>query len=58
MEIDTGMPKGSSLGPRLYSIYSNDLPEATTNVSVEMLVDDTTAFCIENTGDEVLLNIN
>jgi len=58
MEIDTGMPKGSLLGPRLYSIYSNDLPEATTNASVEMLVDDTTAFCIENTGDEVLLNIN
>lgn len=58
MEIDTGMPKGSLLGPRLYSIYSNDLPEATTNASVEMLVDDTTAFCIGNTGDEVLLNIN
>ena len=51
------MPQGSLLGPRLYSIYSNDLPGATTNASVEMFADDTTAFCIGNTFDEVLLKI-
>ena len=57
LEIDTGVPQGSLLGPRLYSIYSNDLPGATTNASVEMFADDTTAFCIGNTFDEVLLKI-
>ena len=51
------MPQGSLLGPRLYSIYSNDLPGATTNASVEMFAGDTTAFCIGNTFDEVLLKI-
>ena len=38
-------------------IYSNDLPGATTNASVEMFADDTTAFCIGKTVDEVLSNI-
>ena len=57
LEIDTGVPQGSLLGPRLYSIYSNDLPGATTNASVEMFADDTTAFCIGKTVDEVLSNI-
>ena len=57
LEIDTGVPQGSLLGPRLYSIYSNDLPGATTNASVEMFADDTTAFCIGKTVDEVLYNI-
>ena len=57
LEIDTGVPQGSLLGPRLYSIYSNDLPGATKNASVEMFADDTTAFCIGKTVDEVLSNI-
>ena len=57
LEIDTGVPQGSLLGPRLYIIYSNDLPGATTNASVEMFADDTTVFCIGNTVDEVLLKI-
>ena len=57
LEIDTGVPQGSILGPRFYSIYSNDLPEATTNASVEMFADDTTVFCIGNTVDEVLSKI-
>ena len=57
LEIDTGVPQGSLLGPRLYSIYSNDLPGATTNASVEMFADDTTVFCIGNTVDEVLFKI-
>ena len=57
LEIDTGVPQGSLLGPRFYSIYSNDLPEATTNASVEMFADDTTVFCIGNTVDEILSKI-
>jgi len=57
LEIDTGVPLGSLLGPRLYSMYSNDLPGATTNASVEMFADDTTAFCIRKTVNEVLSNI-
>ena len=35
LEKDTGVPQGS-ISPRLYSIYSNDLPGATTNASVEI----------------------
>lgn len=57
MEIDTGVPQGSLLDLKLYNIYSNDLLSVTANASDEMFADDTTAFCIGNTVDEVLLHI-
>ena len=54
MAIDTGVPPGSLLGPRLYSMHSNDLSKYTSNASIEMFADDTTAFYIGDTVDEVL----
>ena len=57
MDIDTGVPQGSLLGPRLYSIYSNNLSSYSTNANVEMFADDTTAFIIGDSVDEVLFCI-
>ena len=56
--INYGVPQGSLLGPRLYSIYVNDLPDAVTEGEVEMYADDTTAYCIGDNFDIVTQRLN
>ena len=48
-----GIPQGSLLSPRLYTIYVNDRPDA-----VLMYADDTTIYCIGKSFDEVCLKLN
>ena len=38
-------------------MYSNDLSKSTSNASIEIFADDTTAFYTGDTVDEVLFNI-
>ena len=56
--VQYGIPQGSLLGPRLYTIYVNDLPDAITLGNVLMYADDTTIYCIGNSFDEVCLKLN
>ena len=51
--VQYGIPQGSLLGPRLYSIYVNDLPDAITLGKVLMYADDTTIYCMGKSFDEV-----
>ena len=44
-EVRFSVPQGSILGPRLFSIYVNDLPEVPTSGNLEMFADDTTFYC-------------
>ena len=43
--ISHGIPQGSILGPLLFSLYVNDIPDVITDGSISMYADDT-AICV------------
>ena len=56
--VEIGVPQGSLLGPRLYAIYANDLPEATVNGYIHMFADDTTIYYIGREVEEIIDMLN
>ena len=55
--IKTGVPQGSVLGPLLFSIYINDLPNCSVIFKMIMYADDTTLYCNLNPGTPNFVNI-
>ena len=56
--IDFGVPQGSLLGPRLFSILVNDLPDAISAGHLYMYADDTTIYCVSKTIEDVIEKLN
>ena len=46
IKLEVGVPQGSLLGPRLFVIYVNDLPDSTPLGYIHMFADDTTIYYI------------
>lgn len=55
--ITYGVPHGSILGPKLFSIFVNDLPESITSGDLFMFADDTTIFTIGKNTDKIILTL-
>ena len=57
-EVKYGVPQGSLLGLRLYSIQVNDLPDCIKEGGLSLFADDTNVYCIGNNVEEVVDMLN
>ena len=58
LRVDCGVPQGSVLGPLLFIIYTNDLPNAIKHSKCILFADDTTIFYSTKHLDELYENIS
>jgi len=54
-EVDTGSSQGSLLGPRLFSIAANNLPDLSNEHKEDLFADDTTGSCADSTIDGLMV---
>jgi hypothetical protein len=53
LPVTSGVPQGSILGPVLFALYVNDLPDAVNFSQVAMFEDDTKLFSTINTKNDL-----
>ena len=58
LNVTCGIPQGSVLGPCLFSLYTNDMPEAVKSGNLYLYADDTRVYCIGSAVDEACNLLN
>ena len=56
--VKCGVPQGSLLGPVLFSLYTNDLPNKVNNCQMSLYADDTCLFCSGSDPKQIIDTLN
>ena len=55
--IDTGVPQGSLIGPRAFSITVNDCPDISEDFDTDLFADDNTSSCSDTNIDTMFVKL-
>lgn len=58
LEITCGVPQGSTLGPLLFLLYINDMPNCSKKLSFRIFADDTNVFYSSNNVKDLVTVMN
>ena len=57
-EIVCGVPQGSILGPALFILFVNDMPELVQKAKISQYADDTVIYASGHSESDIAVNLN